>query len=141
MSGGHWTEQDFIHHVYGIGPADGHLDGCGECRARWEAIRTQREFVLEEPEVSHELLARQRREIYGRLGRQPSRTALRVAPAFAAVLLLLLGFFFTRPAPVPVAATPAAAVSDTQLFSEIYALEQSSEPRAVTPMRALFEEN
>ncbi len=31
--------------------------------------------------------------------------------------------------------------SDAQLFSDIYALEQSSEPRAAAPVRALFEEN
>jgi hypothetical protein len=33
------------------------------------------------------------------------------------------------------------AAADAQLFSDVYAMEQSSEPRAAAPIHALIEEN
>ena len=137
--GGHWNEQDFISHVYGVGPEDGHLETCAECRSRWIEVRARRESVTREPEVPLDLLAAQRRSIHRRLGESPRRSA-RLAPAFAAALLLVFGFVFMRESPPPASPLNTSA-SDAQLFSDIYALEQSSEPRAVTPIRALFEEN
>jgi hypothetical protein len=35
---------------------------------------------------------------------------------------------------------PAQAVSDEQLFSDLSAIEQSAEPKAIQPMHGLFEE-
>ena len=52
MNGGHWTDQDLINHVYGVGPEDEHLQACSECRARWMAISERRTLVLEAPEIS-----------------------------------------------------------------------------------------
>lgn len=136
MNGGHWTEQDFIDHLYGIGSHAGHLDVCAGCQARWAEIRAVRGSILEDLEVPNEILARQRRNIYRRLGRDTHPAAKGLMPAFAVVLLLLLGFFFMRPGP------PAnSPVSDAELFSDIYTVEQSSEPGVARPMRALFEEN
>ena len=67
MNGGHWSDEDFIDHVYGVGPYDGHLDVCGECRARARLTSARRESVTRPPEVSHEFLAEQRRRIHLRL--------------------------------------------------------------------------
>ena len=140
MNGGHWSEQDFIDHVYGLGPDDGHLGACGECRARAQLTRARREAVTRPPEVSQEFLAEQRRQIHRRLDEHHSNV-FRLAPALGAVLLLLLGFFFLyRPATRHVTPAPVST-SDAQLFSDIYALEQTSEPHVAKPMRALFEEN
>ncbi len=138
MNGGHWSEQNFIDHLYGIGPDDGHLDVCADCRGQWTQLQLRREPVLEQPEVPSEILAKQRRNIYRQLGRNTDR-AKGMMPAFAAVLLLLLGFFFMRPGSTP--SSPSAPVTDAELFSDIYALEQTSEPGVAKPMRALFEEN
>lgn len=138
MNGGHWTDQDFINNIYGIGPADGHLDKCADCHNRWTAMLERREAIVKEPEVSHEVLAAQRRNIYRRLGREP-RQSMRAVPAFAAVAVLLAGFFFVYQTPKHPG--PTAAISDTQLFADIYALEQNSEPSVAQPMRSLFEEN
>jgi hypothetical protein len=141
MNGGHWTERDFIDHLYGIGPQDGHLAVCAGCEALWAEIRVRHQSVVQEPEIPREILAEQRRNIYRKLGREPRPTAARMAaPAFAAVLLLLLGIFFMRPTPQSTVPS-ATSVSDAQLFSDIYALEQTSEPHVAKPMRALFEEN
>lgn len=139
MNGGHWSEQDFIDHLYGIRLRDAHLDECPACQERWEVLRVRRQSVLEEPEVSNEILARQRRNIYRQLGRNTHSAAKGVMPAFAAVLLLLLGFFFMRPGSTPLPVS--SPVSDAELFSDIYSLEQSSEPGVAKPMRALFEED
>jgi hypothetical protein len=140
MNGGHWTEQHFIENLYGIGSGDdGHLDECAACRERWTEIRVRRQAIVAEPEVANEILAKQRRTIYRRLDRGTHPAAKGMMPAFAVVLLLLLGFFFMRP--VPPSSKISPNVSDAELFSDIYALEQSSEPGVAKPMRALFEEN
>lgn len=139
MNRGHWTEQEFIDHIYGIGPADDHLKECAECRDRHSTLAARRQLVTAEPDVPLEFLAAQRRAIHRRLD-QPARS-MRMVPAFAATLVLLAGFFAIRQTPQPAQPQPAAAASDTQLFADIYALEQSSEPRAAGAVRALFEEN
>lgn len=139
-NGGHWSDEDFINHVYGIGPEEGHLAVCGECRARADAIRARRAFVTREPEVPLEFLAEQRRRIHRRL--EVERGAMnRFVPALGAVLLLLAGLFFLYQSPRPQPVPAPVSASDSQLFSDIYALEQTSEPHVAKPMRALFEEN
>lgn len=141
MMGEHWTEQEFINDIYGIGPGDGHLQGCAECRARREELAVRRQAAAREPEVPGEFLAAQRRAIHEKLGERRV-WAVRWAPAFAAVFVLLIGVFLMRESRSPVGApAPVVTAADSQLFSDIYALEGSSEPQAVTPVRALFEEN
>jgi len=61
---------------------------------------------------------------------------LMLAPALAAALLAV-GIYFSQPTPNP---APVSSESDAQLFTDIYAMEQELEPRAVVPVRALFEE-
>jgi hypothetical protein len=56
------------------------------------------------------------------------------APALAASCLLAVGVFLYRPAPAP----HPAVVSDAQLFSDVYSMEQSVEPRAAEPIHELF---
>ncbi len=96
------------------------------------------------PEVPAEFLARQRRSIYRRM-ESPRRSwlARRWALSFAILLLLIAGgitlehHYKTAPA-VPVNA--AAQVSDEQLFSDLSAMDQTNEPKAIQPMHGLFEE-
>ena len=64
----HWTEDDFINWRY-AGDADGrHLDECAECRARAEQMVETHQRATATPELCWEFLARQRRNIYRRLG-------------------------------------------------------------------------
>ena len=49
----HWTEDDFIAKVYGLGPEDGHLEGCAACRASWVRFEARRAFVV--ASVGHDL--------------------------------------------------------------------------------------
>ena len=139
MNGAHWSGQDCINHLYGIGPDPAHLKACGECRARVELCESARKESARAPEVSAEFLAAQRRNIYRRLGREPQKH-MRFVPAFAAVLLVLVALFVGR-TPWRTTPPPLTSAADSQLFSDIYSLEQSSEPQAVHTVQELFEEN
>lgn len=134
----HWTEDDFLNQAYGVGDADSsHLAACSECGARWQQWQAQRAKTTAEPELSNDFLAAQRRAIYRRLN-QPARSRA-WAPAFAAMLMVLIGLFLFRPAQQPVQQLEPAA--EDAVFAEVYSLEQSSEPAAVKPIQALFEVN
>jgi hypothetical protein len=88
-----------------------------------------------EPEVSAEFLAAQRRAIYGRLSQSRNRFSLRWALSGAVVLLVLAGGLTLerRHAAAP-------AISDEQLFSDLSAMEQRTEPKAIQPIHSLFEQ-
>ena len=88
-----------------------------------------------EPEVSAEFLAAQRRAIYSRLGEPHHRFSLRWAFSGAMVLLVLAGgLTFERHH------ASAPSISDEQLFSDLSAMEQRTEPQAIQPIHSLFEQ-
>jgi hypothetical protein len=87
-----------------------------------------------EPEISAEFLAAQRRAIYRRLGQSQHRFSLRWALSLAMVLLVLAGVTLERRRP------SAPSISDEQLFSDLSAMEQRTEPKAIQPIHSLFEE-
>ena len=147
---------DALYGLTGIGPA---VRECPSCAARWTEINRQRARLAEPDaaermagpmDVSSDFLAAQRREIYRRLSKPESgawRAALsapRWAQALAVVCVLVVGmFWFQAPKPESSSVGGGSEISDTQLFadvSEIYSLEQSFEPAAAGPIRALFEE-
>ena len=91
---------------------------------------------LPEPEVSPEFLAAQRRSIYRRLDApQHARISLRWGLSFAMLLLLVAGGVTIERH----RATPAP-ISDEQLFSDLSAMDQSNEPKAIQPIHGLFQE-
>jgi len=94
--------------------------------------------AAESVEIPGEFLAAQRRKIYERIER-PSRKRWLWAPGLAAACALAVGVFVYRPAPKE-PPDRRADISDTQLFGDIYSMEQSLEPAAAAPVRALFEE-
>jgi hypothetical protein len=88
-----------------------------------------------EPEVSAEFLAQQRRSIYQRLDSRPrSWIPMRWALSLAMLFLILAGGLTLgrryRTAP---------AISDEQLFSDLSAMEQDNEPKAIQPIHGLFQ--
>ena len=88
-----------------------------------------------EPEVSTEFLAAQRRAIYRRLDEPRRKFSMRWALSLATVLLVLAGgLTIERRHPA------APAISDEQLFSDLSAMEQRTEPKAIQPIHSLFEE-
>jgi hypothetical protein len=134
----HLTDDELIDRVYGIeNDGSSHLSECGECTARWHVFEQRHRDMIPATPVTAEFLAAQRRSIHSRLDRQPS-TRLKWAPALVAACLLAVAVLVNRPAAVPV---PHADAGDAQLFSEVYSMEQSTEPRAASPIHELFEDN
>ena len=133
----HWTDDELIGRLYGLGPDDGHLGECEECAGRWRALEATRGLVLDPPPAPEEFLAGQRRAIHGRLEHPARRPGwLQLAPAAvatAAVVVLAVVLHRSAPAPEP-------GLSDAELYAEVYSMVESDEPLAVQPIRALFEE-
>jgi hypothetical protein len=100
---------------------------------KWLRGRTQ---SLPEAEVSPEFLAAQRRSIYRKLDK-PHRdwNSLRWALSLAMLVLMLAGGLSLERRH-----KAAPAISDEQLFSDLSAMEQSNEPKAIQPMHGLFRE-
>jgi hypothetical protein len=129
----HWTEDELIESVYGIGPADGHLDTCAACRSRRDLMEQRKSELGGEPHVSTAFLASQRRAVYTRAEQPVTRSAwLRAAVACAAVSVIAVGLVLSRPA-------DTSAV-DAQVIAEAYAAVAMDVPRAAQPIDALFEE-
>ena len=132
----HWTEIDFQNWLYGIKDEDQHVAACADCGLEMERLREQRRRLTQEPEVSADFLAAQRRSIYGRLeeGRAGHRAAWRWVLSTAMLLAIVVGLT------IPRWHKTAPAISDDQLFRELSAMEQSAEPKAIAPMHDLFEQ-
>ncbi|MBI4877477.1 MAG: hypothetical protein HY822_22845 [Acidobacteria bacterium] len=130
----HYTDDELLERLYGIGRQDGHLEQCEPCRTRWERLLRRRRTILEPPAVSEAWLAGQRARVLERAARPPLGLFRPVA-ALAAVTLLALLIGGPRERALPV-----VAAADAQLFSEVYTLIQNDAPRAAAPVRALFEE-
>ena len=135
---GHWTSDDFLNRLYGLSAGDAHLESCAECAQTWRDLRARREQFLRRAgagEQPGEFFAAQRGRIQARLERGPRPHVPWVPAAVAAACLLAVGLFVHRPAPAP-----RVEAADTQLFAEVYSIEQSMEPLAAAPIHALFEE-
>ena len=145
---GHWTDDELIQHLYGLGPGDGHVDECRECQARLSAAEMQRralEADLNAPgheEASYDFLMAQRRRIYAKLS-QPANwwtgiSVSRWAPAAAALLVLAGGVVVYDQRSRQV--TVNRHVSDAQLAQDVSCMAADSDPPSTAPLRALFEE-
>jgi len=134
----HLNDDQLIELLY-TASASSHLENCPECALRFSHFRAKRVELTSTPSISNDFLAAQRRKIYSRLG-EPAPSRLRWAPAaLAAACLLIAGMFVFHPiAPAPFVHTD---VADAQLFSEVYSMEESTEPIAAVPIHALFEDN
>ena len=146
----HLSDEEMIGMLYGIGDEESHLAGCSECSERWDAMHQALGMARAESaktmEVSARRLAAQRVQILERLEHPSSVSpAWRWVPVATAASLLAAAMFvhYQRPG-VPQIATPAPvavnAEADSELFTDVYSMEQDVEPRAAAPIRALFQE-
>ena len=131
----HWTENDFEKWLYGLKEQDSHLDTCSECRIEMERLRLVRQRVLAAPEVSEELLAAQRRQIHARVN-HPSRNLTPLRWALSAAMLLVAVVGLTLP---HFKKSVVTLTNDEQLYSDLAAMERTSEPKAIQPLHQLFE--
>jgi hypothetical protein len=132
----HWTENDFQNWLYGLKDRDQHVAECADCRAELGRLQVERRRVTEEPEVSADFLAAQRRSIYNRLEQGPVRNWAAWRWVLSTAMLLAIVFGLT----IPRWHKTAPPISDDQLFRDLSAMEQSAEPKAIAPMHNLFEQ-
>jgi hypothetical protein len=139
----HWTDDELIDHIYGIGPGDGHLNGCGECRNRFSKMEMQRAMsAAAAAEVGYDFLAAQRRSVYARIVK-PARWwrnfhVRRWASALATGGLLAAGLFYyenkQRQHQFP------DQFADAQLAQEVSNMARDSESSPTAPLQELFEQ-
>ena len=136
----HLSDDALLDAVYGIAgsAAEAHLRRCADCAQRLQEWHEKRAAAVENVEISSDFLAAQRKKIYERIER-PSRKHWLWAPGLAAACALAIGLFVYHPA-AKEQPRRNAEISDAQLFGEVYSMEQSLEPAAAAPARALFEE-
>jgi len=131
----HWTEDDFKQWLYGLKDEDPHVRECRECTSELDRLRVVRSRITEEAELSPDFLAAQRRGIYRRLLEpRPRWIAVRWALPVVMVLAMVFGLTLQR------GRRSVTTISDEQLFSDLTAIEQSAEPKAIAPMHKLFEQ-
>lgn len=137
----HLSEDALLDAVYGIAGNDAemHLRRCVDCAQRLHEWHEKRAAAAASIEIPGEFLATQRRKIYERIER-PSPKRWLWAPGLAAACALAVGIFVYHPAPQQQQRNKPSEISDTQLFRDIYSMEQTPEPAAAAPVRALFEE-
>ena len=134
----HWSDEELVDRLYGLAPEDGHVEECGSCGGRWQALLARRQEVLRTPAVPAAMLARQRGKIEARVKRHAAGFwTVPLAPALAALCVAIVGIFLSRPAPAP---QPMVAAEDIEFYNEIYSLVDSMVPSAAEPIYGLFEE-
>lgn len=151
----HWTDEQLIEHLYGVGPSaaseDAHLESCEECCGRLAAMRLSRSSVeaqKAEDELSVDALMAQRRAIYRRLEQKPVWMATlhfrKWAPAACALLVLGGGVAawehrseWRRQSQEQI---ERAKVSDEQLAEDASQIANDVAPDAAAPLHALFED-
>ena len=140
----HLSKDEMIQRLYGLDTGASHLADCPECLSHYQALEARKADITRVEEIPNELLAQQRRAVYSRMGERPRSFHAYVyqwVPALATAALLAVGVYVYQPvtdAPKIVPVTQAE-VGDAQLFSEAVTIEQTLEPRAVAPIRGLFQ--
>jgi len=142
MNGKHWTNDEVVDHLYGVGPEDGHERECAECRARIVAVWARREAAAGSAEVTANFLRNQRLAIAGRIeARRMELQAWWRMPVWVAVMAAVaLVLSAPRPAREATVAGGLNRAQDAEMYLEIYQSISSEEPRALAPMHGLFEE-
>lgn len=118
----HWTDDDFLDHLYELRPADRHLEECSACRAAFQLWMAARERMRITPQLAAPEITVVRE--------RPLRWVAAAALACSALLVILFE-------PPPAVET---ARHDAQLMADIYRTVYDAEPAAIEPLRGLFEE-
>jgi anti-sigma factor RsiW len=153
MNDRHWTDEELIHRLYGVGPEESareaHLRACPECSRRRQALEQSRADLVQSMQsvvADDARLRAQRDAVWRRLegARRPWRRSVlwtRVVPTGATALLLAFAVVLYRPTPQPAPKQVAVVqqISDEELFNDIASIMKEDAPRAAKPIQGLFE--
>ena len=160
FSKGHLSDDALIDALYGLSGADAeeHMRACTACAARRNDLEEKRGAMTAAVNATPAAMAALRKNVYRRiehpsfseriLGNAMSRWA---APALAGVAACVLAIGVLAhnplrpadsapPATSSVAQSAPAMAGDTQLYTDVYAMEQSFEPSASASLGVLFEQ-
>ena len=141
----HWTDEQLIASLYGVGPENGHLHECEECKSRRSLLLGNRNAsevaASTEGDVSFEFLARQRRAICENLD---ARSAWRTTSGLrrwvpVMLTLLILGGGAAVYQERHARQLAASQVSDAQLALEVSRMSQEWQAQPAEPLQGLFE--
>ncbi len=142
---GHWTSDELLASLYGVGPSEDHLARCADCRARLEVMRSNREGIelaaAPAEEVSSVFLAAQRRAVYQRLN-QPVRwwnSALVLRWAAGLTTACVLGgslFLYEQNQELKLLQERA---NDAKLVQEVASMAHDTGSSSMAPLEGLFE--
>lgn len=152
----HWTDEDFLNHLYGLRPNDAHLQRCPVCAERLASYAQRRRTLLAEARMGlpADLAAAQRRAFRETIDAEEGRRAASAwRPAVALAALILLAMALWRPGEGPAPLTPAEDQGlyaemyesvgreepETGLYAELYELAAQDGLRAAEPIHELFE--
>ncbi len=147
---GHWTDEQLINHLYGVGKDDGHLDSCLGCRERADSVRQAWASRPNNETVPADVLALQRIAIHKKIeahGANRWSLQMRRWASVAALLTILGGGAAMMEQKMEQKqlqrvhqADLRAKVSDAELVSDVSQFADDSEPQAAAPIRGLFSE-
>jgi len=142
---GHWTDDELLAYIYGVGPSVNHLEGCSDCRSRLAAMQLSREGVESLAPVADgvnaSFLAAQRRGIYQRM-EKPVRwwnaaPVRRWAAGVATVCILGgSGLLYEQNRQAQLA---QERINDAQLAQEVASMAQDTGVSSMAPLEGLFE--
>jgi hypothetical protein len=159
LNDGHLSNDALIEALYGLSGADAeeHMRACTACATRRNDLEEKRAATAP-VNATAAAMAELRKNIYRRI-EHPSlaervlsnATSRWAAPALAGVAacVLAIGVLAHSPLRPADSAVPAASsvaqsapamAGDTQLYTDVYAMEQSFEPSASASLGVLFEE-
>jgi hypothetical protein len=140
MNSEHWTDEQLIAHLYGVGPEGGHLNDCAACRQRINQLQTNRQSFEalrgSAGDVSFEFLSRQRRAIYAGLGKKRNIFGFGRWASAVAMVAVVAGAVIV----IEERQQDRHQISDAQLVEEVSRMAQDSTPTAVAPIEGLFQE-
>lgn len=138
---GHWTDDELLAHIYGIGPSGNHLQECADCRSRLSAMQSNRQSLETAEQVGNDFLAAQRRAIYRRIERREhwwNSLAVRRWAAGMTTACVLGGalFMYDQNRQMRLA---QERVNDARLMQEVATMASDTSTSSMAPLEGLFE--
>jgi hypothetical protein len=136
MSDQHYSDDDLVALLLGLGPADTHLENCELCSERWKKFQKVHQLRRAEIEVTADLLAAQRRAVYARVEQKPGKLRSAWLPLPVAALLVLLIITVFRPASQKITAD---VISEDKALQDVFTVASRIDPAGLKPVKSLFE--